>query len=73
MMLQACLGVTVDGARGEIHIDRPRLPIGIDRLTILHLAVGNVTIDLTFQRIGERVTAFPDGHDPSPVPIVLHA
>ncbi len=73
MMLQACLGVTVDGACGEIRIDRPRLPIGIDRLTIMNLAVGNVSINLTFQRIGERVTAFPDGRDPSPVPIVLRA
>jgi glycogen debranching enzyme len=73
MMLQACLGITVDGVRGEIHIDRPRLPIGIDRLTILHLAIGEVTVDLTFQRIGDRVTAFPEGHDPSPIPIILHA
>ncbi len=73
MLLQACLGITVDGERGEIHIDRPRLPNGIDRLTLLHLAVGEVTIDLTFQRVGERVTAFPDGAEPSPVPIILHA
>jgi glycogen debranching enzyme len=73
MLLQACLGITVDGARGEIHIDRPRLPNGIDRLTLRHLAIGKVTIDLTFQRIGERVTAFSDGREPSPVPIVLHA
>ncbi|MDF1586153.1 amylo-alpha-1,6-glucosidase [Marinimicrococcus flavescens] len=73
MMLQACLGVTVDGVRGEIHIDRPRLPIGIDRLTILHLTVGAVTVDLTFQRLGNRVTAFPEGLDPSPVPVILHA
>ena len=26
MMLQACLGLSIDGWRGEIHIDRPRLP-----------------------------------------------
>ena len=37
MLLQACLGLRVDGWRGEIHVDRPRLPIGIDRLTIRHL------------------------------------
>jgi glycogen debranching enzyme len=73
MLLQACLGLTVDGARGEIHIDRPRLPNGIDRLTLRHLAVGAGTIDLTFQRIGNRVTAFPESRDPNAVPIVLHA
>ncbi len=72
MLLQACLGITVDGARGEIHIDRPRLPNGIDRLTLFHLAVGDVTVDLSFQRIGDRVTAFPEGQGASPVPIILH-
>ncbi len=73
MLLQACLGVTVDGRHGEVHIDRPRLPNGIDRLTLRHLAVGEVTVDLTFQRIGDRVTVFPDGHHASPVAIVLHS
>jgi glycogen debranching enzyme len=72
MLLQACLGITVDGARDEVHIDRPCLPEGIDRLTLLHLPIGKVTIDLTFQRIGERVTAFPDGAGPCPVRIVLY-
>lgn len=45
----------------------------IDRLTILQLAIGEATVDRTFQRVGDRVTAFPEGRDPSPVPVVLHA
>jgi glycogen debranching enzyme len=73
MMLQACLGLTLDAWRGEIHIDRPRLPIGIDQLTIRHLTVREATINLTFQRIGDRVVAFPEGRDPSRVPVLLHA
>lgn len=73
MLLQACLGLSIDGWGGVIHVERPRLPSGIDRLTIHRLAVGNATVDLTFQRVGERVTAFPVGSDPSPIPLHLHA
>ena len=72
-MLQACLGLTLDAWRGEIHVDRPRLPIGIDQLTIRHLTIRTAKVDLTFQRIGDRVVAFPEGLNPSPVPIPLHA
>ena len=61
MVLQACLGLTVDGWRGEIHVDRPRLPIGIDRLSIYGLPLGTVPVDLGFQRVGERVVPFPIG------------
>ena len=70
MMLQACLGLTIDGWRGEIQVDRPRLPVGIDRLHVRHLAVGEATLDLTFQRIGNRVAVYPDGHDSS-VPVTV--
>ena len=73
MLLQACLGLSIDGWGGEIHVDRPRLPIGIDRLTIRRLAVGSAMVDLTFQRVGDRVAAFAEGQDPSPVPLLLHS
>ena len=73
MLLQACLGLSVDGWSGTIHVDRPRLPIGIDRLTIHRLAVGSAMVDLTFQRVGDRVAAFAEGQDPSPVPLLLHS
>ena len=73
MLLQACLGLSVDGWRGEIHVDRPRLPDGIDRVTVRHLRVGAREVDLTFQRVGERVAAYPEGPEPSPVPILSHA
>ena len=73
MLLQACLGLRIDGWRGEIHVDRPRLPIGIDRLTVRHLAVGEIRVDLTFQRVGERVAVYSEGGDPSPVPLLSRA
>ena len=59
MVLQASLGLTIDGWRGEIHVDRPRLPIGIDRLSVRGLPLGADRVDLNFQRVGDRVVAFP--------------
>lgn len=61
MMLQACLGVEVDGRRGEVRIDRPNLPNGVDRLTLHKLDVGGDSIDLGFERIGSRTVAFRAG------------
>ncbi|TIP79269.1 MAG: amylo-alpha-1,6-glucosidase, partial [Mesorhizobium sp.] len=49
MLMQACLGLEIDGWDGEIHVTRPRLPIGIDTLTLRHLGVGTRKVDLTFQ------------------------
>jgi hypothetical protein len=72
MMLQACLGLSIDEERGAIHIEHPRLPIGIDHLTLRNLTVGAVKVDLTFQRVGDHVVAFPEGVDPSPIPIMLN-
>ncbi len=60
MMLQACLGVTVDAQKGEVSIVDPHLPIGIDRLWINELKVGSETINLAFEQHGERVTVTTD-------------
>jgi glycogen debranching enzyme len=48
MMLQACLGLTV-AADGVTIVD-PRLPIGIDRLWIQALQVGEHSIGIAFER-----------------------
>jgi glycogen debranching enzyme len=50
MLLQACLGVTVDGAAGKVEICDPRLPIGVDRLTVHDLQVGPERMTLRFER-----------------------
>jgi glycogen debranching enzyme len=72
MMLQSCIGLEIDGWRGEVHIHRPRLPIGIDRLVITHLPVGDSRVDLVFELMGDSVVvAAGDRRDG--VPIVIHA
>ncbi len=55
MMLQACLGLQVDGLNGVVHVYDPRLPIGIDRLAIEGLRVGGEVLDLVFVREEGRV------------------
>jgi glycogen debranching enzyme len=60
MMLQACLGLTIDGAAGEVEIRDPRLPVGIDQFRIDNLAVGEERITLQFQRQKRRVLVKTD-------------
>jgi len=55
MLLQACLGLSIDAPRGIVHIDQPRLPDGVDELRVDALQVGDERIALTFQRLGSRV------------------
>ena len=53
MMLQACLGLSV--AADQVTIVDPRLPIGIDRLWIDGLQVGEHVICLAFERLHDRI------------------
>ncbi|RAK53811.1 amylo-alpha-1,6-glucosidase [Phenylobacterium soli] len=55
MMLQACLGVRVDGEAGLIEVKDPHLPVGLDHFSILQLGVGEASLDLHFERQGERI------------------
>jgi glycogen debranching enzyme len=61
MMLQACLGISVDGERGVVEVARPHLPIGIDHFNIDRLQVGDDTLDLIFEREDERVVVRAEG------------
>lgn len=69
MLLQACLGVEVDGRLGEIRVRRPRLPLGVDQVSVCGLEVGERRIDLVFQRVGRHVVAYTEGHDAGQVQI----
>ena len=69
MLMQACLGLEIDGFAGEIHVNRPRLPIGIDQLTIRRLGVGAAAVDLSFQRVGDRVVAYLETRHEGLVPL----
>ncbi|MEO5323302.1 amylo-alpha-1,6-glucosidase [Mesorhizobium sp. CC13] len=73
MLMQACLGIEIDGFRGEIRVTRPRLPIGIDHLSVRRLGVGNAEVDLHFQRVGDRVAAFLDSRDEGLAPLVVRS
>jgi glycogen debranching enzyme len=72
MMLQACLGLRIDGWRREIHIDRPCLPVGIDHFRIQNLSVGGDRLTLAFHRINDRVVAFPEEQPEKPIPVLVH-
>ncbi|KGD40574.1 putative amylo-alpha-1-6-glucosidase [Burkholderia pseudomallei] len=57
MMLQACLGISVDAARGEVRVERPELPEGVDWLRVDDLRVGGDSVSLTFRRVEGQVVA----------------
>jgi hypothetical protein len=47
--------------------------VGIDTIVLRHLFVGSTSADIIFQRVGERVVAFPYGKDSGAVPLFIHA
>ncbi|MCG5072530.1 glycogen debranching N-terminal domain-containing protein [Paraburkholderia tagetis] len=63
MMLEACLGVSIDAARHEVRVEQPMLPEGIDWLEVGDLRVGNATVTLTFRRVDGKVVASADRSD----------
>jgi glycogen debranching enzyme len=69
MLLQACLGAEVDGWRGEIRVERPALPPGIDHVAVRRISVGDRRVDLVFQRQGDRVNVHLEGRDAAVVPL----
>ena len=73
MMLQACLGLTIDGLAGVLRIDRPELPREIDFVSLHELAIGGTRVSVAFQRAGDRVMAAPIGAVPPSVEIVVRA
>jgi glycogen debranching enzyme len=72
MLLQACLGVHIDGLRQEIHVHRPLLPAGIEALGIRGLRVGQASVDLEFQRVGNEVVVVPGRHAAGEVAVLAH-
>ena len=64
LALTAVLGLRVATPAGGLHVDRPRLPPGADRLVLEGLAVGPRSVDLRFARHGRGVAVklrAPDG------------
>ena len=50
LVVQACLGLNVEGSHGRVVFNRPLLPEGIPQLSIRGLRVGEATVDLLFER-----------------------
>jgi glycogen debranching enzyme len=50
LLIQACLGLTVQGAHNRVVFNRPVLPEGIPQLSIRGLKVGDASVDLLFER-----------------------
>jgi glycogen debranching enzyme len=61
LMLQACLGLSIDAAKREVRVVRPTLPQGIDTLTVERLDVAGAQVDLIFQRL-DGATVVSPGH-----------
>lgn len=63
MMLEACLGMTIDATREEVLIEQPALPEGIDWLEVNNLRVGRKTVSILFSRVGGKIVASADRSD----------
>ena len=72
MLLQACLGLEIDGARKEVRIEKPSLPIGIEAIRVSDIAVGDARIDLCFERVQQQVIVAPACHSGSGVQVYVH-
>jgi glycogen debranching enzyme len=61
MLLEACIGIRIDARARTIRFERGALPIGIDRLKLQNLAVGDARVELMLERhrhgIGVNVLA----------------
>jgi len=73
MLLQACLGLSVDGWGRQILVDRPRLPIGIDSMVVQNLKVGRDLVDVSFYRVHDRVACYLDQKHEELVPLVVRS
>jgi len=73
MLLQACLGLSVDGWNRQIMVDRPRLPIGIDSMVLRNLQVGRDVVDVHFHRVRDRVACYLGQKHEDLVPLVVRA
>jgi glycogen debranching enzyme len=56
LLLQSCLGLTIDAAARRIVFERAVLPDPIDWLRLSHLRVANGTVDLLLERHGQDVS-----------------
>ena len=71
MMMQACLGLSIDAERKEVRLVRSTLPKGVDQLSLEGLRVGDGTVDIQFQRFGGRIAVLPGPCSDPSVSVIL--
>ena len=54
MVLQACLGLEIDGWSRRVSLIRPRMPKGVDRISLRALALGDQRVDIKLGRIDSQ-------------------
>jgi glycogen debranching enzyme len=72
LLLQASLGIRIDGRRNEVHIERPMLPADVESLYVRGLECNDARIDLEFHRIGNEVVVVPSKHMEGAVRVLAH-
>jgi glycogen debranching enzyme len=66
LLLQACLGLSIDAARREVRLINPTLPDGMDTLYIDRLEVAGANVNLLLQRRDGVTVVTPEhGSDPA--------
>ncbi|MGH8026257.1 MAG: amylo-alpha-1,6-glucosidase, partial [Pseudoxanthomonas sp.] len=71
MLLQSCLGLQVDGLGGTVQVNRPELPPGIEDVTIGDLQMGGRRFDLTFRKLGRRISVFTEGEGAADIALCI--
>ncbi len=56
LLLQASLGLRIDGLRSTVHFEKPFLPLFLDEVRLIGLALPGGTVDLEVRRNGSAVT-----------------
>ncbi len=56
LLLQACLGLSIDAAERTIRLRNPMLPRSLEHLTLSELRVGDAAVDMLLQRHGTDVS-----------------
>ncbi len=55
LLLQACLGLEINGAQGLISFNQPTLPPYLDALTLRDLRIGESAVDIAVTRNGSQI------------------
>jgi glycogen debranching enzyme len=55
LILEACLGISIDGGQAQIVFAHACLPESLERVRITNLWIGDASVDLSIQRFGESI------------------